>query len=239
MRISLCTTCHNRAYQFKQVFDQNLSAVLNDADVEWVILNYNSNDDLDSFMLSRLSDANGKIVYAREKTAQSWHSSIAKNISHKIASGDALMNLDCDNYIGNALEIIRSKLRGNLGGLHLWSGWYGDGTYGRIVVRKQHFFAAGGYDESFYPMAHQDTDLLYRLCTMGIEIRQYLCEREMALTNTKADSILHCRTGGMTWEQFYIANRNKSLANLRASNLIANIGHEWGAGDLEIVTRQT
>jgi hypothetical protein len=234
VRISLCTTCRNRVHQLKHVFDRNLSTVLADADAEWVILNYNSSDDLDSFVLSRLDDSKGKILYVREKSAQSWHSSIAKNIAHRTASGEVLMNLDCDNYIGNALKTIRNKLKGKIGGLHLWSGRNGDGTYGRIVVRRQYFLAAGGYDESFYPMAHQDTDLLNRLNAMGVIIGRYSCGRGKALKNTKIESILHCQLDGMTWEQFREANMLMSQTNLRSGNLIANAGREWGTGDLEI-----
>jgi hypothetical protein len=233
IRISLCTTCRNRAYQFKQVFDQNLSRILAIDGVEWVILNYNSSDDLHSFILGRLGEAKGRIIYVRDKSAASWHSCIAKNIAHRMATGDILMNLDCDNYVGNALTIIRNKLRKNVGALHLWSGENYDGTFGRIAVKKEHFLAAGGYDESFYPMAYQDTDLLFRLHAMGIVIERDFCRRRLALINSKNDSVLHCRTDGMTWEQFYIANRNKSLANLRAGNLIANTGRDWGTGDLE------
>ena len=236
MRISLCTTCRNRAYQLKRVFDQNLSNILALDDVEWVILNYNSCDDLHSFMLSRLSEGKEKIVYIRERSAPSWHSSIAKNIAHRAAAGDILMNLDCDNYLDDALAIIRSKFRGKIGGLHLWSGRSGDGTYGRIAVKREYFLKVGGYDESFYPMAYQDTDLLGRLSAMGVLIKQYSCGHRTALTNTKTDSILNCRTEGMTWRQFYSANRNQSLANLQAGNLIANVGHEWGTGDLEFFT---
>jgi hypothetical protein len=234
VRISLCTTCRNRTDQLKQVFDQNLSAILADADAEWVILNYNSCDDLDSFIQSRLDDAKGKILYVREKSAQSWHSSIAKNIAHRTATGEVLMNLDCDNFVGNALKTIRNKLKGKIGGLHLWSGSNGDGTYGRIVVRKRYFLAAGGYDESFYPMAHQDTDLLNRLNAMGVIIGRYSCGRGKAIKNTKVESILHCQTGGMTWEQFREANMLISQTNLRSGNLIANAGRKWGTGDLEI-----
>ena len=167
MRISLCTTCFNRAGQLKHVFESNLDVLRGEESVEWLILNYNSQDDLDEFMLPILQYKEFNIRYFKEISGRSWHMSLAKNISHKLASGDILMNLDCDNRIGEALDQIREAFTVNVGGLHLWSGRYGDGTCGRKANIRELFFNIGGYDESFRPMAYQDEDLLARLRDMG------------------------------------------------------------------------
>src|ERR1700722_6590774 len=124
--ISLCTTCHNRAHQLKAVFEHNLSRVLRDSNAEWIILNYNSQDDLDSFILERLGQCGGCVRYVRERSGRSWHARIAKNIAHRAARGDILMNLDCDNRLGDCLAILREEVRGPIGGLHNWSGRPGD-----------------------------------------------------------------------------------------------------------------
>src|SRR5580658_6460795 len=122
MRVSFCTTCHNRAFQLKTVFEQNLRTVLAEDDVEWIILNYNSTDDIDDFIFAKLSTSANRIVYARETSGRLWHSSIAKNIAHKLGTGDILMNLDCDNYISDATCVIRKIFAGAVGALQMFSG---------------------------------------------------------------------------------------------------------------------
>jgi hypothetical protein len=234
--ISFCTTCHNRAYQLKQVFEKNLSTILQDShDVEWVVLDYNSQDDLHPFITERLKDIGGGLTYVRERSGRPWHVCIAKNIAHNLANGDILMNLDCDNSIGDALTIIRDEFRGSIGCLHLWSGRYGDGTFGRIATRRHMFRAAGGYDEDFYPMAFQDVDFLQRLKDLGVVVKHRPCQPSLAIPNSEDDSTANCSVNGMKWEDFQRANRAKSLANRRAKRFIANEGRPWGVGQLELI----
>ena len=75
------------------------------------------------------------------------------------------MNLECDNFIHNSLEAIRSS---RLKIVHHWSGEIGDGTHGRISVDRDAFYSLGGYDESFYPMGYQDTDFLNRALGLSL-----------------------------------------------------------------------
>ncbi len=104
-RISLCTTCFNRTSQLKQVFAANVSMPFcREESVEWLILNYNSEDDLDEFMLPMIRNKTCNIRYIKEISGRRWHLSLAKNISHTLASGDILLNLDCDNRIGRGTE---------------------------------------------------------------------------------------------------------------------------------------
>jgi hypothetical protein len=227
--ISFCTTCHNRAYQLKQVFAANAAIIAADPTLEWVILNYASDDDLDEFLRGQLPQVSRRIVYAHEKKSRPWHASIAKNMAHRLATGAVLMNLDCDNYIANAPEIIRAAFADGTKLLHLRSKVWNDGTFGRIAMTRKLFHALGGYDESFLPMTHQDLDLLKRAILSGLGEPAWIYHSPpgSAIFNTRRTTLKHCSRHQMTWTQMRDINRAKSARNLAAKNFVANAGTGW------------
>jgi len=229
MRISLCTTCFNRASQLKQVFASNVEVIRGEESVEWLILNYNSRDDLDEYMLPILRSKTCNIRYVKEVSGRRWHMSLAKNISHKLASGDILLNLDCDNRIGEALKQIRETFKANVGAMHLWSGRYGDGTCGRIAIRRELFFNAGGYDESFRPMAYQDEDLLERLKDMGETVMHCPSEGAVAVANAGSGDAASVPKSAR-WHRYHKYNYRRSTRNRAKGQLVANEGKLWGVG---------
>jgi hypothetical protein len=222
--ISFCTTCCNRWHQFSQILDANIAVIDSYSDVEWIIMNFGSTDALDPNMERRLPKLSPRIVYAKEVSAVPWHASIAKNAAHRIGRGKILMNLDCDNLIGNAVEMIRHRFTQGCRILHQWSGAYPDGTYGRIAIRQDVFHALGGYDESFAPMGYQDSDLLCRARASGIPIIRGECNRDLAIPNTKKDGISNCAKPGQSWRDYNEHNKRISQNNILANKLIANGG---------------
>jgi hypothetical protein len=227
MRISFCTTVHNRLHQLAQVFDANLQIIRQQPKTEWVILNYNSSDGLDEFMMERLPELSRRVVYACETSGRPWHLSVAKNIAHRLSAGEVLMNLDVDNFIGDAVKMIRMHFDERLT-LHLFSDKLGDGTCGRVVIGRRIFEKLGGYDEAFFPMGYQDQDLQKRAWAAGVPYVRLKPPADSAIPNSKHESIKHCRMNGKKWLDFNMANRRRSEANIAAGRLIANVGKEWG-----------
>jgi hypothetical protein len=223
VKISFCTAIRDRLWQFQQVFEANLQTVLSHPDVEWVILDYNSSDGLDEFIRQKLSTLPERVVYVRESSATGWHASVAKNLAHRNGRGEVLMNLDCDNLIKDAVEVIRSRFTGNVGALQQWGGSYDDGTFGRIAVDRQLFDKLGGYDESFFPMGHQDGDLLNRVKACGRTVLRLPCREDSAIRNDKRDSMKYCGILGITWKDMELANRFRSHRNVRQGRIIANL----------------
>ena len=119
MKISFCTTCSNRFYQLEKTIDNTYSFIKNNPDTEWVIVNYGSKDNLHNFMLEKLSNMSSRVIYANEISGRPWHMSCAKNAAHVAATGDILLNLDCDNFIGNTLDIIRKEFKNGTEFLHI------------------------------------------------------------------------------------------------------------------------
>lgn len=224
LTISFCTTVHNRLHQFQAQYAQNREVILNTGGVEWVILNYNSSDGLHEFMESQ-GQLPQKIKYVECLDGAAWHLSVAKNLAHKEGTGDILMNLDCDNLIDDAVQVIRDHFENRIDVLHLWSGTERDGTYGRVAIWSKLFHNIGGYDESFEPMGYQDKDLMHRALHYGAVTGACLCRPGIALINTKVDSISHCNST-KTWLQMRAANAKRSQENLKAGKLIANCNKE-------------
>ena len=234
IEISFCTTCSGRAYQLKKTLAVNAPIIAADPELEWVIVNFNSKDDLHDYMMAQLPSLSRRVVYVRESTAQSWHASIAKNLAHRQASGRILMNLDGDNFIGDAVDTIRTYFGNGCRIVQMWSDMGQDGTGGRIAIARELFYELGGYDETFYPMGYQDIDLLLRASAFGVPALKAPCPTGLALPNDKRDSIVNCKKDGMVWEDYNRLNREQSLRNIRASKLKANGGNAWAETRIEI-----
>jgi len=216
----------NRLWQFEQVYEQNAQTIVDLGHrAEWIILNYGSTDDLHQFILRK--DLPIGLQYWRDISPTAWHASKAKNMAHRLGTGDWLANLDADNLIGDwPTHIAKSKAAV----VHHWSGIQGDGTYGRIAIRAKQFKAVGGYDEGFMPMGHQDGDLLQRVQYYDLKntIDTPQCDTALALKNTKEQAVEHCGMGWASWEDMDAENRLMSGRNLAACRFVANAGREWG-----------
>jgi hypothetical protein len=232
-KVSFCTTCFNRVAQLRQTFEANAQVVASHPSVEWTIVNFNSVDDLDSYMREKLSIVSERIIYARDLSRRPWHLSYAKNIAHRISRSDILMNLDCDNFIGNAIDVIKVQFFGGCRLLHMWSKIQGDGTCGRIAVDRRVFHALGGYDESLHPMGYQDFDFIRRATAAGVPYIRCGCDANLAIKNTKQESIRHCSRPGFTWEDYNRENRARSMANIAAGRFVANAPHGWAPLNVE------
>jgi len=234
MRISLCTTCCNRLHQFRQTFPSNANIVTKFSSIQWVVLNYNSRDNLDDFIYNQVERV-PNLVYARDSSGRTWHASVAKNIAHTVASGDILVNFDCDNYIDNLLSTVARSFAAGASVVHNWSGTYRDGTFGRIAINRHLFSQLGGYDEALQPMGHQDHDLLNRASAFGIRVEHLPCAPGAALLNTKDEAISNCDCSHLTWHDLNRANKRRSDENIRAGRLIANNGSPTRNSRVEII----
>lgn len=223
MKISFCTTCCNRLYQFSQTIDINYDIIKNNQDTEWVVVNYNSSDDTHNFMMQKLHTMSDRVVYVNEISRRKWHASVAKNVSHMNATGNILVNLDCDNFIGNSLNMVREKFSKGTQMLHMWSGVYFDGTYGRIAVTRELFNKLNGYDEKMYPMGAQDEDIMKRAIAFNSEYETLYSKEFAAIINTKEDSIKNADTHGMSWKDMSRLNREYMIKKISNNILVANM----------------
>ena len=186
--ISFCTTCSNRLWQIKETLQKNLES-LND-EHELVLVDYGSSDGLSDWVWSNFKNhiENSKLVFFEVKNEVRWNMARAKNLAHRLASGEYLFNLDADNFATRAdIELIAAAKHANLY-CWQWSGSKTDGSPGRIGVPRKIFSWLGGYDETLLPMGGQDIDLLNRLNMTAKGIRLKPPEL-LAIQNSIGDKI--------------------------------------------------
>lgn len=155
------------------VLIENLRTAMRWVGVEFVLIDYGSSDGLKEFVASLPRELSGNLRYYRCE-AECFKAPHAKNVAHVASTGDILVNLDFDNFVrpGYA-DLMRKTVRdgvifhdyvpNNVQGVR--------GTYGRIALTRKDFMSLRGYDESFAPMRHQDTDLINRGKAAGMVVK--------------------------------------------------------------------
>jgi len=140
--------------------------------VEWVIVNYNSQDDMDEGMRDYIGlTVRGNLKYYRATDVQYFNQSHAKNLCHILSSGDYVMNLDADNFIGldGIAKIVKL--------FYAYPDAVIQGYAGLVGLKKSHFLSLGGYDEEFQGWGHEDNDLIMRAKGLGLTHFQLDCLR--------------------------------------------------------------
>ena len=114
----------------------------------------------------------GLLVYARTQEPQFFHMAKAKNLAHRLATGEIVCNLDADNYataeftqhlltLFSATEDIVTHGSG------------GNGFYGRVAVTRNWFYKLGGYDECLNEgWGYDDSDFVARAKKAGLKEKE-------------------------------------------------------------------
>lgn len=233
MKISFCISCKNRIEQLSSTLMQNLedNKFLYDY-VEFILVDFGSSDGLQNWIISNFQNelSTGYLKYFYTEQLEFWDMSRAKNTAHILASGDILVNLDCDNFTGKggATYVVEQfKQYGEKLLLHQTSSDPGDGTHGRISLKKKFFYLAGGYNEKFHPMGYQDVDLILRLVRIGL-VYTPKCDPNYAkaIRNSKEESVRYINSH-KTYVEMCIDNMKISQRDLLNSRLVAN-ENIWG-----------
>jgi hypothetical protein len=172
-KVSFCITCMGRAKHIRQTLEKNILANKRYPNVEFVLLDYNSNDGLKDWVFSNLKKYidSGTLVYYRTERPTHFHVSRAKNMSHRLASGDILCNLDADNFTGQNFAFYLNKIFSKRSSIFVASTGVVSGTFGRIAFLRDDFFRIGGYDETYDGWGFEDNDILARGEWAGLEAK--------------------------------------------------------------------
>jgi hypothetical protein len=230
-KISICTTCMNRASDLKQTYEQNLQDNMEYTNVEFVLLNYGSSDDLDVWAFKTLLPyiRAGKPNYYRTSEPEYYSMTHSRNIAFKVAAGAIVNNVDADHYTNpgfasyiNALAnfypakpvFVKSRQKNR----------------GRLGMFKEDFLTLGGYDESIESYGFDDHDLLMRAFHTGSKVVRFGGEY-MRITE---DHRRHPTGNYKISDWRYTQRRNSliSLLNLHHKRYQANENHHWGKAHL-------
>jgi glycosyltransferase involved in cell wall biosynthesis len=230
LTLSFCVTCMNRFYQIKQTLRRNLDDNKDDKDIiEFVLVDFGSTDGLQQWVTENFMNEieEGYLKYYYTEELSYWHTPIAKNTAHILASNLIVVNLDCDNFTGKSggIFVIDNMIKYGWDKtiLHQFGNEYNDGSHGRIALSKSNFLMLGGYDESLEPSSYDDNDLLLRAQLMRLN---YINLPDMrynrAILNTHEELMVN--TGyNMSWEEMDERNFQLSVKNITSGKLKANI----------------
>ncbi len=190
-KISYCITCKGRLYHLKRTLPLNLSAESKDLHIEFVILDYQSDDGLAEWVKDTYPAelASGRLVHAYHSPAPHFKMAHAKNLAHRLASGDILCNLDADNILpANYAAWLRTQFSANdrvvISSRRIAPYGFAEdrilrrllglptpkvGTHGRIAIMRQDFYRLGGYNENYSGWGGDDIDFLLRARQTGIK----------------------------------------------------------------------
>lgn len=148
--------------------------------MEFVVLNYNSQDDLHEWIMGdpemREHMQSGVLKYWRTTEPEEYHSAHAKNMAHRLATGDVLCNADADNFLGfNFANFLYEQFSQDMNLVMnpsrdvLRSPEIDNGVCGRVAMTSDHFHMIGGYDEARKGWGGDDTNLLHRAQAYGLK----------------------------------------------------------------------
>lgn len=166
MLISLCTPVMNRTDDLKQTMALRIAAAVKSLPVEFVILNYNSCDDLREYVLTEVKpmchEAGILLTYREYKGRDHYHQAHAYNLSLLASMGEYICIMGADTYPKQGyFETIRELAADGIE-------WMEDKRYkGAICCSRFNFIAVGGYDERFEFYGPEDRDLAVRLARYG------------------------------------------------------------------------
>jgi len=232
LSISFCTTCMNRLFHLKQTFIPSIRDNINYPNVEFVLINYNSQDGLDEWARKALKSYidQGIVNYYHTTEPKKFHISKAKNLAHKVAKGDIVVNLDGDNFAGKDFAYYVNYIMQKRGENFIFQFkkapyW---GTEGRIALMKKYFMELGGYDESLEAIGHEDHDLMDRGKVIGMKYENIQIENFLHyLSNTTKEKSQNCDENPENYYNYESRNRIKSQENIAAGKIKAN-PNGWG-----------
>ena len=241
-KISICTTCMGRTNDLRQTLLQNINDNISYGNVEFVVLNYGSKDDMHDYMMSneiRKFIKSGIIRYLRTKSPNFFSMSHSRNIAFLNSTGDIVTNVDADNYTGFGFAEFINRLNESCIDKKPFFSKGKRGLHGRIGVRKSDFISLGGYDEDLSGYGWDDHSLLLRAMMSDYRLMWWHGNSSIDFTkriktprNLVGQSMLN-----KNWKETEKKNQEITLQKINSGNLVVNRNKLWGTvDDLEIIT---
>lgn len=178
-RIAFCTTVKGRVQHIERTLPKNLEDNARYKNAVFVILDYNSQDNLVSYLNvnHRAAIESGRLAVYTFTEPGPFRMAHAKNMAHRLGileGAEVLVNLDADNFTGiDFANHIADRFHADPR-VFLWANRkqpeavrFPKGCNGRIVVSTEAFVSAGGYDEKYSAWGPDDKDFHFRLRRLG------------------------------------------------------------------------
>jgi len=225
MIISYCIPCMNRTYDLKKTLPLTIQAANASPPVEIVVVNYNSQDDLDDYMdfAGVLLEGDNFLTYKKYTGREHYHMAHAQNLSMLAASGEYLVNAAADLVLSiDFFSTIRELLSpGDI----VWSS---SKRYGWPVIHRDEFIAAGGFDERMEYYGKNDRDIISRLHRRGGKHVYYPNSIMSIIYTSRADKFKNYKMTSA--HGMKVHNKGIYEENMRGEVLTVN-PDGWGSWD--------
>jgi hypothetical protein len=231
-KISICTTCMNRTQDLKKTLIQNINDNSDYPNIEFVVLNYNSSDNMHKFMTSndiKYLIKMGIVKYYITRYPKYYSMSHSRNISFLNSTGSIVTNVDADNYTGKGFADYLNKLAD----ICPEKAFFSKGKrmmHGRIGMYKNEFISLGGYNEDFSGYGFDDHDLMIRSMNSGYKLMWWAGISPNDFTNRikTSRSEVGLNMENKNWRETEKKNKVISMTNIASGKLIANVDKKWG-----------
>jgi hypothetical protein len=195
LTISFCTMCMNRVHHLKETLIKNIKDTLPDANVEFVVLDYNSKDGMDQWCVDNCSQyiKGGVVKYYKTNEPNSFNMAHSKNMVCRLATGDIICIVDADNFIGEGFaSFIRQAFKQDP---NVFLTTIDDkrtnarDVLGRMCFWKKDFVNLRGFDEFMTGYGFDDYDMFNRLMISGRKAKAIPLNYLKAISHSMASRI--------------------------------------------------
>jgi len=233
-RVSICTTCMGRAHDVKVTLPKNLADNADYANVEFVILDYNSPDDLEDWMRRNMREQieSGRVAYYKTTEPTCYSMCHSRNVAFLAATGEVVNNVDADNWTGAGFAAYVNRLANQQPRRAVFAKGRRN-LRGRIGFWRDEFIdLLGGYDERFVGRGPDDRDLFNRAVLHGFTLMWFGGGYGTRLLTDRAGDLLLRNYADKHRTGTEKRNERLSKESLSRGESRANAGRRWGAARL-------
>lgn len=226
----------DRLFHLKETLPVSLKRSEAYEDAEFVLLDYGGRDGVGDWALGNIRPhmESGRLKVYRLEGPKYWVAAHAKNIAHKLATGEVLCNLDADVTIPEGFcEYVKRSFSGKRVVMAFASEDMdgNDGCAGFVAAKREDFYSVNGYDESInLGWGYDDMNYQFRVrMHNGLELLTpppiLSCiphPNEVRTANCQLKDIRE------TME----VSKNTCEEAAISKDYVANKGVEWGAGEV-------
>ena len=226
-KISICTTCMDRLFTLKEVLPVNIKDNIDYPNLEYVILDYNSRDNLSGWIKNNMMEyiESGLLNYYRTTEPKYYHPTHSRNVAFKLAQGEIVNNVDADNYTNPGFAHYINRFANERPEKAVFAKV--KKLHSRIGFFKNEFVnIIGGYDEELEGYGYQDRDLFNRAMCSGFMLMWY---GRIYFRMIPTPKILASKNMKNTnWRKTKRINKNISRQKLVHGIYKANQNKHWG-----------
>ena len=190
-KIAFCITCMNRLKHIRETLIRNITDNFLPDEVEFVLLDYNSTDGLEDWVMTLNEYINsGILIYYRTKEPEIYNRSHSRNMAFRLSDAEIYCNLDADNFLGRGFAMDMVNQFKNDKDIFYTSDYRSLDMFGRICLRTEDYIKVRGYNEILSGWGSEDVEFISRLKDTGLRQFQFMNDEYYnAISHSNEDRI--------------------------------------------------